>query len=489
MTRPLLLAVLVAHLVLPSFALSASSSPSNKPGSSGPARHKSTAQAGGKQEPPKPVQPGNAGGANSGAGSKTDDAKKPLPFVVPRAKIIQITGTASQILAVATTQARVQGTSKDSEGAKKFFEDLNARAFYSEPALRPGEQVCLSINPPGIVAAQQDFDRTHPCRLTLFTFEGFDGNRDVVRLTETGQLAYEVPEGALRDRLKEIGVGSTVVLAGATNGDHSTLSQIEVPRIEVDATARFWAMAVTTVAFFIFASLALGRAPFGIFLGTDNRYSSSKFQAALWFGALITTYLVTLFFRWTQAGLVGGVSIPTNLLLMSGLSMLTFAGAKAIKQNQVGNAESDAQKASQEAQLAMTAANVSADVAQKAQDAAMPHAPQASMTAVTQHAAAVVAQNVAQGKQTVLDTLQTAGTPRFWRDLTHDDKGTPSLSKFQLMVVILVAVGIYWFQAWEFLSTVPIQAKIALPDVDSALLTAFGLGQGAYLGVKFASDG
>lgn len=84
--------------------------------------------------------------------------------------------------------------------------------------------------------------------------------------------------------------------------------------------------------------------------------------------------------------------------------------------------------------------------------------------------------------------MKDAGTPRFWYDLTHDDNDTPSLSKFQLMVVILVAVGIYLFQAWEFLATVPVQAKISLPDVDTALLTAFGLGQGAYLGVKFAAD-
>jgi len=248
-------------------------------------------------------------------------------------------------------------------------------------------------------------------------------------------------------------------------------------------------MAIAVVALFVFAILTLGGAPFGIFLGADNRYSSSKFQAALWFSILITTYLATLFFRWTHAGLVGGVSIPANLLLMSGLSALTFAGAKAIKQSQVGNAEAGAQKANLNAQLAMTAANASADIAQTAQSANLPHAPQTAMNTMIQQAAAMEAQKVAAGKQQVMSNLQASGAPRFWYDLTHSDDGTPSLSKFQLIVVILIAVVIYVSQAWEFLATVPVQAKISLPDVDGALLTAFGLGQGAYLGVKLASDG
>jgi hypothetical protein len=418
------------------------------------------------------------------------DAKKPVPFLVPRARIVQMTGTASQILVIEPVQARVKGTGtdpKDMQTAREFFESLDARSPFSEPVLRPGERVCLRIDPPGIVAAKQDFDRDHPCALALYTFEGFDGNRDVVSLTKAEQLTYEVPEGALRDRLKEIGVGSTVVLAGTTSGDHSTLSQVEIPRIEIDPAARFSVMAIAFGALFIFSSLALGIRPFGIFVGADNRYSSSKFQAALWFFVLITTYLATVFFRWTHAGLVGGVSIPTNLFLISGLSVLTFAGAKAMKQNQMGNLEADSQKATRNASLAMMATTAATEDTQTVQGYARLCAPQIRLNAMTQDAAAE-AQNVAEEKKKVLSKLKAAGTPRFWYDLTHDDNDTPSLSKFQLMVVIMIAVGIYLFQAWEFLATVPVQAKISLPDVDTALLTAFGLGQGAYLGVKFAGD-
>jgi hypothetical protein len=455
MTRSLVVAALVSLFVLPSLA-------------------------------PAQESPGDTTGTVPGSA----DAKKPVSFLVPRARIVQMTGTASQILAVEPVQARVKGSVTDPQEmqtARKFFEALDAKSSFSEPVLRPGERVCLRIDPPGIVAAKQDFDRDHPCALTLYTFEGFDGNRDVVSLTKAEQLTYDVPEGALRDLLKAISVGSTVVLAGTTNGDHSTLSQVEVPRIEIDPAARFWAMAVAIGALFIFSSLALGTSPFGIFVGADNRYSSSKFQAALWFFVLITTYLATVFFRWTHAGLVGGVTIPTNLFLISGLSVLTFAGAKAMKQNQMGNAEAEFQKATRDANLAMDAASTSEKDIQPLQCFRRLYAPEIRLNAMTQRAA-MEAQTVAEEKNKALSKMKDAGTPRFWYDLTHDDNDTPSLSKFQLMVVILIAVGIYLFQAWEFLATVPVQAKISLPDVDTALLTAFGLGQGAYLGVKFAAD-
>lgn len=341
--------------------------------------------------------------------------------------------------------------------------------------------------------------------------EASDGSQIVVvktsRVRTTGALpeppvppfgeVFNVPEGALRDRVKEIGVGSIVSLEVEPGGDRGAVRRLGIPRVAISGLWRFWTMLLVFALLVIVAGLTWGWPrrgfhPFMAFLGKDGLYSNSKFQAALWFGLLIVTYVSALLLRWWNTSLpAGGVSIPTNLLMMSGLSALTFAGAKAIKQSQVTQADTQAQAAERQAHLATIAAAASAQAAQATQDAGGV-APQVNQTAAIQHVAATAAQEMAQKKRDVADSLDprsSQGVPRFWFDLTHNDDGTPSLSKFQLVVIVLIAIGIYVCQAWDFLSVVPLQAKITLPDVDSALLTAFGLGQGAYLGLKFVSDG
>lgn len=45
----------------------------------------------------------------------------------------------------------------------------------------------------------------------------------------------------------------------------------------------------------------------------------------------------------------------------------------------------------------------------------------------------------------------------------------------------LLAAGVYLLQMLAFLQTLPLSASVSLPDVDSTLLSFFGIGQGAYL--------
>jgi hypothetical protein len=72
--------------------------------------------------------------------------------------------------------------------------------------------------------------------------------------------------------------------------------------------------------------------PLKLVIGEDGRYSNSKIQMAVWFGVVIATYLATIYLRVCRAGweFLGGVNIPENLLLLSGMSALTFGGAKGI---------------------------------------------------------------------------------------------------------------------------------------------------------------
>jgi hypothetical protein len=173
--------------------------------------------------------------------------------------------------------------------------------------------------------------------------------------------------------------------------------------------------------------LTLGK-PLSLLLGEDGRYSNSKFQIALWFGILIATYLATILLRVTDShgGFWGNVGIPNNLLLLSGMSALTFGAAKGI-----------------------TTAKVEA---------------------------ATNAGNPAPKPFT--------NNPRLMFDLMHNDKNGLDIGDFQMIVVTLVAVVMYLVLVVHFLGSLEMRASIGLPDVDSTILAAFGLGHGAYLTKK-----
>ncbi|NJM53817.1 MAG: hypothetical protein HC846_10775 [Blastocatellia bacterium] len=205
-------------------------------------------------------------------------------------------------------------------------------------------------------------------------------------------------------------------------------------------------------------------------LGEDNLYSKSKFQIVLWFFVLIGFYLVINALRVIDGSwdFVGGVGIPTNLLLLTGLSSLTFVGAKAIVENKDAKTSSDA---------------------------------------------AIAEGSIAK---------PTTNKPRFFYDLFHGDilngvrktgykvaklneSGQPilnagipekidetvavrnvDLADFQMIIITLLAVAVYIVQAISFTQNIELHQFITLPDVDSTILAAFGLGQGAYLVKKYA---
>ncbi|HEY0049343.1 MAG TPA: hypothetical protein VGB68_08675, partial [Pyrinomonadaceae bacterium] len=63
------------------------------------------------------------------------------------------------------------------------------------------------------------------------------------------------------------------------------------------------------------------------------------------------------------------------------------------------------------------------------------------------------------------------------------------LGDFQLIVITFLAVAIYIVQVFAFLEVVQLSRFATLPDVDSALLTVFGLGHGSYLVKKAVGEG
>jgi hypothetical protein len=245
---------------------------------------------------------------------------------------------------------------------------------------------------------------------------------------------------SLKESVKKLEKNDQVTLIYMAKDDHKELKSFMIdtidPPVEGPALALLGAFLMCFLAYYLLSGLH----PMHLIVGEDNRYSNSKFQVALWFGVLIATYIATVAVRvWGAGGnLIDNVSIPTNLLLLSGLSAFSFGAAKGITTNKVNAALASGQ----------------ADP-----------------------------KNSADAK------------PNLLLDLTHDDGVTAAaagmprkpmldLGDFQMVVVTLLAVAVYLVLVYHFLGSIPKSAKVSLPDVDTTILATFGLGQGAYLTKK-----
>lgn len=225
--------------------------------------------------------------------------------------------------------------------------------------------------------------------------------------------------------LKQLKKGDLVWITA----DGKALREIEIQKVAVSFLMRLVTVLVVMLALGALTWLLLGRGqPLSRFIvGRDNRYSKSKFQIAMWFATVLIVYLATFYLRWWASvpSLVGGIDIPQNLLLLSGISALSFATAKGITQRKENNPAT---------------------------------APK-----------------------------QAAAAPRFASDLVSDDSGQPDLGDFQMVMIVIIAVGVYIVQAFSFLSLLEMRSLVSLPDVDPTLLGIFGISHGAYLTKKAVS--
>jgi hypothetical protein len=257
-----------------------------------------------------------------------------------------------------------------------------------------------------------------------------------------------VDNAALRARVKPIGTGDHIRLDVKEDKGSNHLQDIRGSwSVDVSATRRFLILVLCALAVFGLAVAVTKGAPLKFVVGMDNRYSNSKVQVALWFWVLISTYIATVVFRVWCAGwdFFGAVSIPQNLLVLSGLSALTYGGAKAITTAKVNAAENPVQQVA--------------------------------------GAVAVVAAPNPDPKNSL-----APGQERFFRDLVENDVGSFDFGDFQMLIVTLVAAVMYLMLIFHFLGSIGFTKAMTLPDVDTTILASFGLGQGAYLAKKAAGN-
>jgi hypothetical protein len=257
---------------------------------------------------------------------------------------------------------------------------------------------------------------------------------------------------------------------------------IQVSR-PVDWFTRGVALTISSVVIWLAAYAATSGHVSKLLIGQDDRYSNSKSQLAFWFGAVMVAYLTTLMLRvyvWGWDSL-GGVGITTNLLTLTGLSALTMGAAKAVTTTKVENAKQEALAKSAAAEEAAAKASVAAVAAQSAPDSISKDAHTAVATAAKQVAQAIAADARAA------TAAKPPGTPNFPLDLFQNDKKQVDIGDFQMIFIDALAVIIFVLTAFHFLGLIP-RGATTLPDVDTTLLSSFGIGQGAYIVKKMASN-
>lgn len=229
------------------------------------------------------------------------------------------------------------------------------------------------------------------------------------------------------------GIRATYVREGGINAVEgiNTIKSLEWQNKSVGRAARWGSLLGAMAMLFILAYVFTKGHPAALYLGADNRYSSSKFQTVLWFGLVVSAYIAIVSHRIMAAGwnYVGGVDIPQNLLILSGISVLTFTAAKAITSGKVERAATE-------------------------------------------------------GK---LEIKAPADAPKA-TDLINDDSNRTDLGDFQMVAITILAVIIYAISAVEFMESIEFRRVVTMPDVDATLLSIFGLGQAAYLGKKAAGE-
>jgi hypothetical protein len=315
--------------------------------------------------------------------------------------------------------------------------------------------------------------------------DGLNADQGTIAITDCAQLravpqARPICEGtafnlivkdpALRTKLSNLHLGDHIridfTLATNTVTD---IGGLAAPK--VSTSARIGILVASFLSTFLLGTLLTRGRPLKLILGMDNRYSNSKLQAALWFWVLVTTYLEFLYFRISVGGFdfLGNISIPQNLLLLSGMSAVTFVGAKGITTAKA-NAAADARAA---------AAAQNAAQGDLAAIAAVAVADAPGAVAVAAPQAPAIPPPPPREKD-----MAQPGSESLWKDLMQNDLGDFDLGDFQMVIVTLLAVGTYMLTVHHALGSVQLSASTTLPDLDTTILSAFGIGQGAYLAKK-----
>lgn len=250
-----------------------------------------------------------------------------------------------------------------------------------------------------------------------------------VQCKDSRPVNISVKKPELKAILQKFSSGDLVNLDFTKKNEENELTNLSVVTSTVNGVIVLLTLAVTGLVLYIVTFLIvkwIGKNLNDIFVGQDKRLSNSKSQMAIWFFVLLVSYISLNVLRAIDVngglGFVGGISIPQNLLFLSGLSALTYGGAKVITETQVASKPGSKPNAND----------------------------------------------------------GTAGL----KDFVTDDDDNTDFGDLQMSFITLLAVVVYLLQLFNFLGTLELHRLVTLPDVDTTILSIFGLSQGAYLTKK-----
>jgi hypothetical protein len=320
------------------------------------------------------------------------------------------------------------------------------------------------------------------------------GNATLTLRLPLGDKLLKIPLDSEQNKLSGVRAGDkATVVVDSVEQPTAVLSLVEVTR-SASVYARTLALGGSLAAILGAAAVAARWNPRRFLIGMDNRYSNSQVQLAFWFAAVAMAYAAAVVLRWHWAGgFIGGVSIPNNLIGLTGLSALSFGGAKIITTQKVAAAKDNADTKAAAAAEAQAVADANAATSRNAAatESVKPDDKDAKA------AAAIAAANAASAKaksdaaakaaaDAATTNVKTRGTPNFLKDLVQNDHDQPDLGDFQMILIAFASVLIFALKVYSFLGAMPVAAEVSLPDVDTTLLASFGVGQGAYLVKKAA---
>jgi hypothetical protein len=336
---------------------------------------------------------------------------------------------------------------------------------FANPDLKPSASPLKNARVDGINADDGTLSVTDCAQL-----KGNPGSRPICQGTAYN-LTVPVSNPALKTKLAQFHLGDHIRVAFDSTFAVQAIDGAAYSY--VTAKYRFSMLLVCFLVPLAVATLMTWGHPFKLIVGLDNRYSNSKLQAALWFWVMLATYLEVLYFRISVAGLdfLGGINIPQNLLLLSGMSAITFTGAKAITTAKVNAANANA---------ASAAAAPANNVAQAAAVAAVAQGADVTVLVPPAPPPSIPPPDPKNGLG--------EGDESFWRDIVQNDLGDFDFGDFQMVIVTMLAIFTYVLAVHHYVGAISLTATTSLPDVDTTILSAFGLGQGAYLAKKAAGN-
>jgi len=239
----------------------------------------------------------------------------------------------------------------------------------------------------------------------------------------------------------------------------------------------FWSFVTGTgglAVFWVVLYIATRSHPWALIKDDNGSSSTSKFQMMIWTATVVFAYLAIYQVRFSQHHPEGLPSMPVNVLIAMGISIASTVAAKAIAVSK-DNAAKDA---------------AASDIAQ--QQAVQ----QAGAAAVTQGAVQGAAEG---GADRVVVSVMAPPAPQAppvqvdKSGIFLDAKGRPDLGKVQVILWTLIAIGVFLSHVFLSMSTAGVcnanqECLTTIPDIGQTLMVLMGLGHGAYIGNKLASN-